>query len=1066
MFKPVDSRVDFPALEAEILSWWQEKDIPKKYMKRNEGADKRNSFIDGPITANNPMGVHHAWGRTYKDLFLRYKAMQGYDQRYQNGFDGQGLWIEVEVEKELGFKSKRDIEAFGVGKFVELCKERVDRFAEVISNQSVRLGYWMDWEDSYHTKSDENNYTIWHFLKVCHEKGWIYEGRDVMPWCPRCGTGLSEHEIVTEGYKEIVHPGLFVKFPIVDRDNESLLVWTTTPWTLTSNIAAAVHPEKTYVKVKQGDDVLYLIKERTNVLKGEFEVLEEVPSSQLVGLRYSGPFDELTAQQGVEHRVVAWDEVTEVEGTGIVHVAPGAGKEDFALGKEEGLSAIAPLNEHGDFIEGFDWLTGQNVYDVNDAIYASLKEKGVFYNLERYSHRYPVCWRCDSELVFRLVDEWFISMGQKYEKPREEVTAEEKANSLRYQIMDVVDNIRWVPEFGYARELDWLRNMDDWMISKKRYYGLALPLYKCKCGHFEIMGSETELQERAIEGWDEFEGHSPHRPWIDAVKIACSQCGEKVSRITDVGNAWLDAGIVPFSTLKYRHDKEYWKKWFPANWISESFPGQFRNWFYSLLTMSTALENTEPFKAVFSYALMRDETGDEMHKSKGNAIWFEDAAEQMGVDAMRWVFARVNPSNNINFGFKTADEARRQFIIPLWNVYSFFVTYANIDEYDPSTPAPAVERRPELDRWIISELNLLIAEVCDALDDFEPDRASRNVEGFVGYLSNWYVRRSRRRFWKAGILSEQGADEDKLSAYATLYECLVTLIKLLAPFMPFMTDAMYQNLVGSVSGAKESIHLDDYPEADMSKVDQRLSDATRLAMRISSMGRAARSKSGLKVRQPLERALVKLRSKEEAELLPQIAPQVQDEINVKEIVALIDETQVMEFTVQPNMPVLGPKYGADMRKIASALSEADPVEVYTAISSGRNVMAGGFEVEPHEVLVTTTDKEGYAVTNEGGYAIAITTEVSPELRLEGQARELVHRIQNMRRSADFDISDYIVTYYQGGSELDKVISAHSGYIKQETLSRELRKETPAKGAYIEEYDADGLRATIGVKKEG
>ena len=559
------------------------------------------------------MGAHHAWGRTYKDLFLRYKNMQGFKQRFQNGFDGQGLWIEVEVEKELGFGSKLDIEEYGVGKFVERCQERVRRFADIISAQSARLAQWMDWDHSYHTMSDENNFTIWHFLKVCHERGWIYEGTDVMPWCPRCSAGLSEHEIVTDGYREVVHPGLFVRFPIEGRNEESLLVWTTTPWTLSSNAGAAVHPDFTYVKAMQGDEAVYVLKDRVSVLKGDYEVVAEMPGSELVGLRYRGPFDELPAQQGVRHRVVPWKEVTATEGTGIVHTAPGAGKEDFALGKEFGLSTIAPLDDLGVFIEGFDWLTGKSVFEVNEPIYDSLREKGILYNLERYRHRYPHCWRCGTELVFRLVDEWFISM-----------------DPLREPISEATRKIKWVPEFGMQRELDWLKNMDDWMISKKRYFGLALPIYKCECGHFEVMGSEGELKERAVEGWDEFEGHSPHRPWIDAVKIECSECGQKVSRIPDVGNPWLDAGIVSFSTLKYRHDRDYWKEWFPADWISESFPGQFRNWFYSLLTMSTVLEGSEPCRAVFSYALMRDEKGEEMHKSQGNAIWFEDAAEKMG----------------------------------------------------------------------------------------------------------------------------------------------------------------------------------------------------------------------------------------------------------------------------------------------------------------------------------------------------------------------------------------------------------------------------------------------------
>ena len=1107
MFNPVDTKTDFTAMERDILEWWERNDIPAKYRKRNAGADKTHSFIDGPITANNPMGVHHAWGRSYKDIFLRFRAMQGYDQRYQNGFDGQGLWIEVEVEKELGFKSKRDIEAFGVGKFVDMCKQRVDRFADIISQQSIRLGYWMDWDDSYHTKSDENNYTIWHFLKTCHQKGWLYEGRDVMPWCPRCGTGLSEHEIVTEGYKEIVHPGLFVKFPLLDADGqESLLVWTTTPWTLTANAAAAVHPEKTYIKVRQDGEILYLIKERESVLKGDYEVLSEVPSSQLVGLRYRAPFAELTAQEGVEHRVVAWDEVSETEGTGIVHIAPGAGKEDFKLGRENGIPAIAPLDEYGDFVDGFDWLTGQNVYDTNDAIYDSLKSKNAFYNLERYSHRYPVCWRCDSELVFRLVDEWFISMGEKYDKPREELTAEDKANSLRYQIMDVVDDIRWVPEFGYARELDWLRNMDDWMISKKRYYGLALPIYKCGCGWFDVIGSETELQERSVEGWDEFEGNSPHRPWVDAVKIRCDECGEVVERIGDVGNAWLDAGIVSFSTIGYRHDKDYWRKWFPADWISESFPGQFRNWFYSLLTMSTVLENTAPFRSVFSYALMRDDKGEEMHKSKGNAIWFEDAAERMGVDAMRWVFLRQNPALNINFGFRSADEVRRRFIIPLWNVYSFFVTYANIDRYDATAEAPPVSERTELDRWILSELNQLVAEVTDAFENFDPDRAARHVEGFVEYLSNWYVRRSRRRFWKAGILAEN-ADADKHGAYATLYDCLLTLIKLIAPVMPFMTEQMYQNLAGSTGKARESIHLDDFPVADESLIDESLSSATRMIMQLSSMGRAARQKAGIKVRQPVQTMKVLVSSETGKATVEALSDQLREELNIKDVEVIYDSEgmgsiQFWDWKISPNMSILGPKYGPRLREITQGLAKMDAREVVTKLSHHQKIVIPSMDdsLPPIElgasmdelsrihdsappssaflsadaadakwtgifdILEERISPEGFAAEEDRGYSVALSTEITPALRLEGDARELVHGIQNMRRSADFDIADHIVTYCESSPELDAVIAAHSEYIRQETLSQELLCQSPADDAYTETLKVNDIQATIGVRR--
>ncbi len=506
MFKPVPTKVDFTAMERDRLRWWEEQDMIGKYLRHNAASLKKWSFIDGPITANNPMGVHHAWGRTYKDLYQRLKTMQGYHQRYQNGFDCQGLWIEVEVERERGFRSKRDIEDFGIARFVEECKARVRKFAAVQTEQSIRLGYWMDWENSYYTFSDENNYTIWLALKRCHENGWIYKGHDVMPWCPRCATGLSQHEIVTEGYREITHPSVYLRLPLRGRPDEYLLVWTTTPWTLSANVAAAVHPDLTYVRVRQGGDVYYLSRATVETsLQGEYEVLGELRGKDMVGWTYHGPFDELPKQEGVEHRVVPWEEVSETEGTGIVHIAPGCGKEDFELSKQFDLAVIAPLDENGVFLEGYGWLSGRPVGEVAQPVFDDLKRKGMLYRVQDYTHRYPVCWRCDSELVFRLVDEWFISMDR-----------------LRDRIAAVTEKIRWIPEFGLARELDWLQNMEDWMISKKRYYGLALPIYECgNCGNFEVIGSEVELRQRAVEGWDEFAGHSPHKPWIDAVKIIC-----------------------------------------------------------------------------------------------------------------------------------------------------------------------------------------------------------------------------------------------------------------------------------------------------------------------------------------------------------------------------------------------------------------------------------------------------------------------------------------------------------------------------------------------------------------
>ncbi|PZC42835.1 MAG: isoleucyl-tRNA synthetase [Chloroflexi bacterium] len=1078
MFKSVSSKVNFITLETDIKSWWNTNKVMEKYLTKNDGSSKRFSFIDGPITANNRMGVHHAWGRTYKDLYQRFKTMQGYKQRYQNGFDGQGLWIEVEVEKELGFKSKKDIESFGIDKFVEMCKQRVLKFSDIQTEQSKQLAYWMDWDNSYHTMSDENNYTIWHFLKRCHEKGWLYEGTDVMPWCPRCGTGLSEHEIVTEGYQEIVHPGLFVRFPLYKSDNEieniqnchaeegSLLIWTTTPWTLSSNIAAAVNPKLTYVKVlavknkKSGEkEILYLAKGRVKAcLKGEFEVLNELKGSELIGKVYSAPFGELPVQQGIEHRVIEWGDVSEDEGTGIVHIAPGAGKEDFALSKSEKLPVIAPLDDAGVFIDGFDWLTGKSVYEVNEEIFERLKSKGVFYRLEKYKHRYPVCWRCNSELVFRLVNEWFISM-----------------KDLRHRIAEVTKNIQWIPSFGLQRELDWLKNMDDWMVSKKRYWGLALPIYKCECGNFDVIGSEIELKERSVSGWSDFDGKTPHRPWVDFVQIACSSCGRDTSRIKDVGNPWLDAGIVPFSTLGYRNDRTKWQEWFPADWISESFPGQFRNWFYSLLTMSTVLEDTEPTKAIFSYALMRDGKGAEMHKSKGNAIWFEDAAEKMGVDAMRWLYSRQHPATNLNFSYQSTDEVRRQFMIPLWNIYSFFVTYAKIDGYNPyQYSSPEVARRPELDQWIISELNQLIAETTLALDSYDSEKATLLVETFVDYLSNWYVRRSRRRFWKSGELDNSNQDKnfDKVCAYTTLYECLVATCKLIAPIMPHMSESIYQNLIhGEASVNKSdkrsthplSVHLCEFPQSTQSLIDEKLSSSVRLAMKLSSLGRAARSKVGLKVRQPAEIALVTLKAMNENALLPSIEGQIRDELNVKRVEISENDKGVLDISLMPNLPVLGKKYGAAVRDIKSSLASMEPFDVYRQVKNGERVSIKGFVLEPEEIIVNIGERQGYSVSSDGGYAVAIKTDLTKTLIDEGVSREVVHQIQNMRKSAGFNISDHIVLKYSGNVEIEEIIKNHIAYVTSETLADDMEQGIPPTDFYSQTLNMEGKEIIIGIK---
>jgi isoleucyl-tRNA synthetase len=977
MFSQVPRQPDHREIEPRILKFWQDRGIFGKLVERNKGKPKFK-FLDGPITANNPMGVHHAWGRTYKDLFQRYHAMLGQDQRYQNGFDCQGLWVEVEVEKELGFKSKRDIEKFGIDRFVEKCRERVLKYSDVQTRQSMRLGQWMDWENSYFTMSEENNYSIWHFLKKCHERGLVYEGTDVMPWCARCGTAISDQEIATEGYRELTHKAVFFRLPIIGRQNEYLLVWTTTPWTLTSNVAAAIHPELEYVRARKEGDVYVLAKPLLHVLGKGTEVVEELKGEKLVGLHYKGPFDELTPQQGVEHRVIPWDEVSAAEGTGIVHIAPGCGKEDFLLGKEFDLAVIAPLNEAGTFTDAYDWLSGMDAQTAAQPVFDRLEKKGLLFKVEDYTHRYPVCWRCGQELVFRLVDEWFISM-----------------NSLREEVKESARQVRWIPDFGLARELDWLSNMSDWCISKKRYWGLALPIFRCECGWFDVIGSREELRSKAVSGWEEFDGHSPHRPWVDEIRVTCGKCGKPAARVKDVGNPWLDAGIVPFSTTHYLTNHAYWQEWFPFEFICESFPGQFRNWFYAILTMSTVLEKRSPFKTILGYALMKGEDGREMHKSWGNAVDTDEAFEKMGADVMRWVFCRQNPVQNLNFGFALGDEVRRKFLT-LWNVYSFFVTYANIDGVSPASLAAKPEGLSHLDRWILSRLNSLVKLARERLDDYDPASTPRAVEEFIDDLSVWYVRRSRRRFWKSA------SDTDKQAAYCTLYDCLVTLAKLIAPFMPFVAEELYQNLVRPAeTGAPESVHLTAYPEPETSLIDLALEKEVGLVRAVVSLGRAAREKSKLKVRQPLQSVLVRLSEPGEKDALLRHADTIREELNV------------------------------------------------------------------HDLLFSDKDAQfptDYAVEEDPDHAAGICTKLTAELENEGLARELVHKVQNLRKSAGFEVTDRIRLHYQVSPRLAAAVRAFEDYIRRETLAVVVTDEPLAEPDARESAKINREPAELAVKR--
>ena len=1033
MFKPVSSKLDVPALEREVIERWRERDIMARYLARNAASEKRYSFLDGPITANNPMGVHHAWGRTYKDLFQRYHTMLGEQQRYQNGFDCQGLWIEVNVERELGFNNKRQIEEFGIDRFVELCKARVDTFAAIQTEQSKRLGYWMDWDNSYYTNSDENNYTIWAFLAECRRRDLLYRGHDVMPWCTRCGTGISNME-AAEGYATAKHLSVTIRLPITTpgRTDEDLLVWTTTPWTLSSNVAAAVHPKLTYQLVEGSDGRRWWVSSGSKAkVARDATVLREAPGSELVNLTYEGPFDDLPAAAGIAHRVIPWNDVSDAEGTGIVHIAPGCGQEDFALSKAFDLPVIDPIDQFGIFVDGFGWQTGRYAGasedpadDLARAVVADLDARGILVAKETYAHSYPHCWRCGTQLIFRLVDEWFIAM-----------------DPLREPIGVSTRAVKWLPDgIGLEeRELDWLRNMGDWMISKKRYYGLALPIWECtECEGWEVIGSKEELHERAVAGWEEFEGHTPHRPWIDAVEIACTSCGERARRTPDVGNPWLDAGIVGLSTLGWNTDREYWERWYPADWISESFPGQFRNWFYALLTMSTIMTGRAPTKTLFSYALVRDEDGEEMHKSAGNSIPFDEAAEQIGADVMRWMYAAANPAVNLNFGYGPGHEVVRRFFLPLWNTYGFFVTYARLDGWTPGQTDGADGARTLLDRWILSRLDGVVGEVGRALDGYDAMRATRAVEAFVEDLSNWYVRRNRRRFWKGEL------DADKRAAYATLHEVLTTVARLMAPIVPHLADALWENLVASVDHeASDSVHLVDFPRASSDLSAPEIEASVDLVRRAVGLGRTARSASGVRTRQPLRAVHVKLPGgrvvfSDDAAVNAELTAQITDELNVRSLELIPDESEMVERSLYPLLPVIGPRHGKAVGAVMAGARSGD-----WELGADGTVAVGGVTLQPDEFELNARARSGHEVAEDGDLLVAVDTEIDDELAAEGMAREVAHRLQAMRRASGYEISDRIRVAISGDSGVVSRLTPFRDWLGAELLATEIEIEEEA-----------------------
>jgi isoleucyl-tRNA synthetase len=1006
MFAPLPDKPDHDTLEREILALW-EREGTFETLREQNAEGPRFSFVDGPVTANKSLAVHTAWGRTLKDVFQRYKALRGHHQRYQNGFDCQGLWIEVGVERELGLNSKREIEEFGLAEFARRCREKVIWSATELTEGSKRLGQWMDWGADYFTFSDTNIEYIWRFLKLMHERERLYVGHRSTEWCPRCGTSLSQHELSQSGvYQDRSDPSLFVRFPLRERQNESLVIWTTTPWTLPANVAAAVNPTADYGLRSNGEWVAV-------ARYPEETFVRTVRGEELVGLRYDGPFDTLPPGAGVEHRVIPWDEVSLDEGTGIVHIAPGAGSEDFELSRELDLPVLTPVDESGRFYDEYGWLHGLSTGDAADQIVGDLGERGLLVHAGLYEHRYPHCWRCDTPLIFRISDDWFLAVDE-----------------LRQPLLDANATVEWTPAYMGKRMDDWLRNMGDWNISRRRYYGLPLPFYPCDCGHLNVIGSKAELIERAtapVEGLEEL-----RRPWIDEVSIRCEACGEPVQRIPEVGDVWLDAGIVPFSTLGWESpeyvpegyatgaargltradlpDHAYWEQWFPADWVSE-MREQIRLWFYSQLFMSVALTGRAPFTRVLGYEKMLDEQGREMHGSWGNQIEAQDAFARMGADVMRWQYCAQPPDRNLLFGFGPAHEIQRK-LLTLWNCATFLVQYGNVEGFVPRDgdleEGPDAELQP-LDRWLVARTRQLVRDATAGYERWLTVDVIRAFEAYVDDLSNWYIRRSRRRFW----------DGDEV-ALRVLWHALVQTIRVIAPVMPFLAEHLWQVLVRApCADAPASVHLAGWPRE--LELDEALLAEVADVRRVVALGHQARQAAGLKVQQPLRTLVVEGASLAEAQ-----AAEVRDELRVKDV--RFDAVDA-ELLVKPNLPVLGPKLGRELGTVREALRAGE----FEELGEGR-FRAAGHELGPDEVLVERAGKEGWAVAAEDGVTVALDTTVDEELDRERRVYELIRHVNALRKESGLELSDRIALTIPAG---DADLLEHADWIRAETLATSL-----------------------------
>lgn len=1048
MFKPVSPKLNVNQMEESVLRFWKRHDIFHQSLHLREGGPEY-VFFEGPPTANGMPGVHHVLARAFKDIFPRYKTMNGYHVSRRGGWDTHGLPVEIEVERQLGIKNKQEIEQYGIARFNELCRESAFAYIQEWEKLTDRIAYWVDLDEAYVTFKNPYIESVWNILKDYWDKDLLYQGYKVVPYCPRCGTPLSDHE-VAQGYHEVADPSVFVRMPLVDEPGTSLLVWTTTPWTLPGNVAVAAGENVDYVKVEHnlpegGSEKLILAEALLEKVFGDenVKVVDRFKGKQLKGKRYHPLYTFLPSVKPA-YFVVLGDFVTIEDGTGLVHIAPAFGADDMTMADENDLPILNTVLPDGTFIPEVKPWAGLFIKKADPLIIDNLQERGLLFKVQTYTHDYPFCWRCGTPLMYYARQTWYI-----------------RTSIYKDRMVELNESINWYP--GYiknGRFGNWLQNNVDWALGRERYWGTPLPVWECESCHTQTcIGSVKELSEKAGRDLSSLD---LHRPYVDEIKFRCPDCGGSMKRVPELIDVWFDSGSMPYGQWHYpfEHQADFGAQ-FPADFICEAVD-QTRGWFYSLHAISTLLKDSVAFKNVICLGLILDANGQKMSKSRGNTVTPWDVIEKNGADAMRWyLYTASPPGQERRFSSDLVGEVLRSFTLTLWNTYSFFITYANLDGWRPEGSVQ-ITYSP-LDQWLRSSLHTLVRDVTTALENYDVLGATRPIEVFVDQLSNWYLRRSRRRFWKSE------SDADKKAAYATLYEALVTVSKLLAPTMPFMADELYQNLVRSVDeNAPLSVHLTEWPAFDEALIDEKLNREMALVMKLVSLGHAARNKANRKVRQPLAEVAFAVGNREEGEIALAHADLLEDELNVKKVRLLNAANEAVSFSLNPLPKQLGQKYGSKFPEIRKAVLALDAEKTASSLLAGNavKVEADGetYWLLPEEVEVRVNARSGYAVASEGAYLAALVTDLTPELIQEGLAREFVRRVQDLRKSAGLEIADRINLYVSASPALAEAINIQMDYICTETLARELKFEAAPEGSPFVSDEFDGETVTVALEK--